>query len=272
MNKQPCAPLVGADVEQFITLDKEIVPCVGILPGTKQYPYELGRGCFCQEDNVMAEWNIPPCSDELDFVYSVENAQDLTADLLGESGYDLDYSRVSHEFLPEHLVSAQAQLIGCEPDYDAYTGGTMRTDPPPLTHVRNTGGHIHLGGDFKCPDFVSALFAEVFIVVWGRVKPMNTPRQLWYGRPGIFRPKPYGIEYRTLDSSWSWDRDSVESAGYAALRCAKWLTNSDAEEIHHVFRRMPWLEVRAYVENGRACDPNTRGQLLEQIKEAGLEL
>jgi hypothetical protein len=270
MIKEPCEPKVGADVEQFIVkkTTHAIVPCVDILPGTKENPYPLGVGYFCQEDNVMAEWNIPPQVDEIEFVWAVENAQDRVGQLLADQGYKLDFDHVSHEFKHMELMTPQAQLIGCEPDYDAYSGGTVRKDPPPLTRVRNCGGHVHLGGDFNCPDFVAALFAEYYISVRHPHTNVTSERAKWYGLPGIYRPKPYGIEYRTPDSSWCWSREEVENIGYGALECARYLTDTDAEELHAVFRQMPWPAIRDYVMRQGNL---TREEVIRQANKAGMQ-
>ena len=110
-------------------------------------------------------------------------------------------------------------------------------------NVRTCGGHIHLGGDFQCPDFVAALFAELFLGVFGRL-PMNfkSVRQRWYGQPGIFRSKPYGIEYRTPDSSWTSDTSYME-----------------------------YIELRRYM-SGERRDSGTRNFLIESAKAAGIEV
>jgi hypothetical protein len=246
--------MIGADVEQFL-LERStglIVPCVGILPGTKQHPHPLETyGNFVQEDNVMVEWNISPHTDAMEFTWAVEAVQDEVQEFLDAEypdTYRLDYKIPAHEFRTEQLFSDQAQTIGCEPDYDAYTGGKVRNNLPKLSNWRSCGGHIHLGGDFQCPDFVAALFAELFISVKGDIRWPDSPRKQWYGRPGVFRPKPYGIEYRTPDNSWTFDREDTESVAYNAMACTSYLTRTAPEEIHAHFRQFPWLQMKEWME------------------------
>ena len=299
MDKQPCAPMIGADVEQFLVLrpppavpgtpeyaeqlagrrkKREIVPCVGIIPGTKENPHTFEyyeEGYAVQEDNVMVEWNIPPATHWDAFAESVEQVQVLVDEYLGEVDplYCIDYRTHWHEFKPKDLLSPQAQTIGCEPDYDAYLGGKMRIAPNmAANNIRTCGGHIHLGGDFQCPDFVAALFAELFIGLAGdTVYPdRDDPRQQWYGQPGVFRPKPYGIEYRTPNNRWAFDRADVELAGSYALMCAKYLTDTDPLELQAAFRQFPWVKLREYFL-GMSPDMN-KSALLRRARELGVDL
>lgn len=252
MLKKPCEPQVGADIECFL-LNKEtmnVVPCVGILPGTKAKPYPLPglkKGFAVQEDNVMVEFNIPPATSYAQFVDSIYKARRGINRMLAER-YTQPYGLLfmdSCKFTEDQLTSKQAQTIGCEPDFDAYVGGEVRTNFPNLGLNRGAGGHVHLGGNFQCPDFVAALFADAMIGLGARtVGVRKSPRQMWYGMPGIFRPKPYGIEYRSPGSSWADGKSQQANVASMALRLAKWLTDSDAKEIQSVFRRINWADVR----------------------------
>lgn len=50
-------PTFGTDFEMCVrAIDtRKLKSVVGLLGGTKNKPLELGKGCFRQEDNVMAE-------------------------------------------------------------------------------------------------------------------------------------------------------------------------------------------------------------------------
>lgn len=274
MQKQPSEILVGADVEEFIVSSKHglIEPCVGVLPGTKQAPFQppdLVKGFGIQEDNVMAEWNIPPASTYNYFDAYIEQIREAVQTKLLAKGYALlHHDRVAaHQFAPKHLVSDQAKTFGCEPDNDAYTGGKQRVFVPTVTRWRSAGGHVHLGGDFNCPDFVAALFAELFISVKNSIYAGDTERKQWYGKPGIFRSKPYGIEYRTLDNQWALDRSDRQTVGYSALMCSKFLTETDAGELQEIFRAIPWTQVREVVERGESDDQETH--IIKTARKAG---
>ena len=245
--KKACEPLVGADIEAFL-IDKDFtfVPCVGILPGTKEHPHPikgLKSGFAMQEDNVMVEFNIPPASTYTQFYNHIYRAQAGVKEYLTNKYPGKGYAFIHQSdalFNADQLTSEQAKTIGCEPDFDAYQGGAMRRDLPALSNWRGAGGHVHLGGDFQCPDFVAALFADLCIGVRCKLGNESGRRSLWYGKPGIYRPKPYGIEYRTPSSVWASHKSSIQNVGNCALRLAKWLTHKDAREIQVVFRAIDW--------------------------------
>ena len=279
MIKEPCAPQVGADVEGFLvhTEEGDIRPCVGVFDGTKDAPWRpenMPEGFAIQEDNVMVEFNVPPVEDSYAGADGIKLAKNMVKNEAATRGYYPLWNTPVHEFKPSQLTSKQAQNIGCDVDYDAYTGGKARTNVPNLTNWRSCGGHIHLGGDFKCPDFVAALFAELYLGVCG-AGVTNTYRQekncrdQWYGLPGVFRSKTYGIEYRTPDNGWIRDGQTSEYTYSLALQCARWLTNTNAQVIQRAYRNIPWTKQRDFMING---DSLLRGQLLKQAREVGITI
>jgi hypothetical protein len=276
MQKQPSEILVGADVEEFIVSSEYgfIEPCVGVLPGTKQEPHQppdMNEGFGIQEDNVMAEWNIPPAANYQYFDGHIQQIRDAVQRRLMSKGYELAVEvGAAHQFAPKHLLSDQAKTFGCDPDNDAYTGGKQRVYVPAVTRWRSAGGHVHLGGDFNCPDFVAALFAELFISVKNAIYASDTERKQWYGKPGIFRSKPYGIEYRTLDNQWALSRNTRQTVGFSALMCSKFLTETDAGELQEIFRAIPWTQVREVVERGHGGDEGTH--IITTARKAGVPI
>jgi len=283
MQKIPSPVSVGTDLEMFLydNESERIVPCVGILDGTKEKPFKpagYSKGYAIQEDNVMVEFNIPPQQDTNGFIVAVRTGRAMVLDELSKrygSQYSLDTRTVAKKFNKAQLDSKQAQLIGCEPDFDAYEGGKVRINPPAPGMYRSCGGHIHLGGDFKCPDWVAALFAELFIGVRGRIQSTQTKRKDWYGKPGVFRPKPYGIEYRTPDNSWAKDYSTIETAGAWALVCAKFLTESDPLAIQRAFRSIPWTEVREWMNTPNKNVHNAKVQynrIMKAAKTGGMKI
>jgi hypothetical protein len=278
MNKVPCVPMVGADVEAFVynSGNGNYIPCVGVLPGTKDKPSPLKGlpdGFAVQEDNVMAEFNIPPCTSAGEFETNIALARTRVEAML-PAKHLLSFTPW-FTFRPIDLLSPQAKTIGCDPDFNAYTGGEERRNPPPLNLTRGAGGHIHLGGDFQCPDFVAALFAEAFIgLCVPVVKPKATDKRAdWYGRPGIYRPKPYGIEYRTPSCLWADTAELSNFIGDWALRCARWLTETESVKIQSAFRRINWLELSEYM-GAKTKDPDDlrRINLVIQVRNAGVPL
>lgn len=261
MDKIPCDPMIGADIEFFAKNKKtrDIIPCVGIIPGTKENPWSADdwqEGYALQEDNVMVEVNIPPQQSPGAFVTAVNTVKQYAQSELANR---LDprirpsvtfAKRVVHHFTAAQLDNPQAQLIGCDPDFDAYEGGNIRIPPKSVTNSRSCGGHVHLGGDFKCPDFVAALFTELAVAAYLPPSYMDTSeRTEFYGAPGIFRPKEYGIEYRTPSNLWATDQDVMWAMGAATLHTARYLTQTDAAVLHKTFNDIEWDQVNDYVRN-----------------------
>ncbi|GAG31469.1 unnamed protein product, partial [marine sediment metagenome] len=140
---------------------------------------------------------------------------------------------------------------------------------------RSCGGHVHLGGDFKCPDFVAALFAELFIGFYaGMYAQPGDPRAGWYGKPGIYRPKPYGIEYRSPNNKWGMTTGGMELIGDYALRCARYLTETDSVTLQGTFRKIPWVKVRAWLLGSKRTDASKvlHHQINKEIHKAGVPL
>jgi hypothetical protein len=272
---------IGTDLELFLydNEDKKIVPCVGVLEGTKDAPYKpkgYPDGFAIQEDNVMVEFNIPPAHTPTTFTKSVAIGKRMILDRLTElygSKYSLYTRKHAHKFRARDLASPQAKRIGCEPDFNAYEGGVQRINPPAPGLDRSCGGHIHLGGDFNCPDFVAALFAELFIGVRCGLAPHKSdPRRKWYGQPGIFRPKPYGIEYRTPNNNWINAPGKIEMIAVYGLQCARFLTNTDAVLLQRAFRKIPWVKVREYMLAARNSEHAAElfAEVISIANEAGV--
>ena len=275
MNKHPCTPQVGADVEGFLyNPDKGVyVPCVGLLPGTKEEPHQLPdmpKGFCVQEDNVMVEFNIPPAKTWKAFDQHVKYVIKSIRNILPK-GHEVHY-KAAVKFKLADLTSEQAQTIGCDPDFDAYAGGEIRAECPTPTLWRGAGGHIHLGGDFQCPDFVAALFADVCIGVQnGIVGGKPSDRDKWYGQPGIFRPKPYGIEWRSPSGEWAGMSDYYQYIGGSAMHLVRWLTTSDAKTLQAAFRDIDWTRIHNYLTFGKVQhDRSTERQIIiDQARKAG---
>lgn len=285
---------IGADPEIFLQgNNNHIVPCVGILPGTKEQPAplpvnpealtatygpmtkrfrdvllqkEIAEQFRVQEDNVMAEFNIPPVADYQSFDIAVLMAMGGVKKMAVDAGLKLS-KKPFHTFTEDQLTSPQAQLIGCEPDYDAYNGGTIRNNAPAPGTERSCGGHIHVGGDFNCPDFVACLFIEASII--SNVDLINSNYNTWYRMPGSYRPKPYGIEYRTPSNEWIWTPRKRVNMGDVVLRTAQFLTRYEASRLQRNFRLVNWVELRAALI---AQDIEEAHRVLYAARKEGYEL
>lgn len=225
----------------------QIIPCVGLIKGTKAKPHTpkgWPEGYAVQEDNVMLEYNVPATSTQHDFINVMTQARQLVKRMCKVKGLMPVWKRPEHEFLPHDLVSPQAKLFACEPDLDAYNGGIQRNNPPDFGTTRTCGGHIHVGGDFNCPDFVAILFMELILALYMGSSAIVTPgsaRSKWYGKPGVFRIKPYGVEYRTLSNSWATSGYILNDVAMIMFRIGQVLVDSSAKQLQTWFRRIEWM-------------------------------
>lgn len=206
----------GSDPELFI-LDQngEPVSAVGIIPGDKSNPYPVNGGAV-QCDGMAAEYNTNPAK-------TYEEFEDNTETVLGElrkflpTGYTLAalpsvvFSQKAWDAAPD-----EAKVLGCSPDFNAWTGGV---NPPPEDvsnpTMRCAGGHLHIGwtsgaGDNiqhirHCQDLVRQL--DCYLGYWSLVHDTDPTRRRLYGKAGACRYKDYGVEYRTLSNFWVLDRE-----------------------------------------------------------------
>jgi len=282
---------VGADPEFFLLHatrsenGEGIIPCVGLVPGTKQAPHDLGEGYFCHEDNVAVELGIPHTPDGSVLGHIIKDGK---ARILSEffPGGEHILHILDHKDFTEHdLRSKQAQTFGCEPDFDAYTNGKMRDVPDVMKRgmTRYAGGHVHIGGNFNCPPFVAALFADLFLSVYMQsFAPRQTPnrynvarpRAEYYGRPGVFRPKEYGIEYRTPSNWWCGSVKNGNQIGYMASRLGIYLEQTTATTLRETIRKIDWIKVKQTMlpQAGvtRTAVRENADQMLEDVRAAGV--
>lgn len=267
----------GADIEHFIAKKppqseyeqygypynpRDVVPCVGICEGTKDKPWRNEKwqtGFGLQEDNVMLEYNVPAVKTAKNFGNVIKKAQRYARSFLKEKDLVLVMDKTYHEFHAAHLTSPQAETFGCEPDFDAYEMGRKRINVPNFNNLRTCGGHLHIGGNFKCPDWVAVLMFEfVLFHSFGSTWVLNPkdPRSKWYGRPGIFRSKPYGIEYRTLSNWWTQDAYNSTAIAQRLGTTAKTLIETPAQLIQNQFRTIEWTRLRRALLNSYPQESN----------------
>jgi len=195
--------IIGSDPELFVKRKGEFVPAIGLFGGDKDNPVQHGE-IGVQEDNVMVEFNIPPCSSEQmlrDYMHLGFN----TINNLLPSDHELAIVSTA-EFNPKYLKSKKARESGCDPDIDAWEMGFRRSIPM-TDNFRYSGGHVHIQlsedemDDF---DFVINLVRslDIHLAVPATKYDKDVRRRNKYGKPGAYRDKPYGIEYRSLSNFW----------------------------------------------------------------------
>lgn len=196
--------LRGADPELFLRSveDNKPVVSIGLIGGSKQMPRDIGNGFAVQEDNVAVEYNIPPADDVEKFKASIHYVLGYLRQELAPQGLVLDISPTM-EFDMAQLAHPQAQELGCEPDFNAWTNEVNPRPVAPPT-LRSSGGHLHIG--YENPSKAKSLRIvkahDLFCGVASLIHDKDTLRRSIYGKAGAHRLKKYGVEYRTLSNFW----------------------------------------------------------------------
>lgn len=202
---------IGTDTEVFLK-DKagNNVTAIGRIGGTKANPRPLDdKGSAVQEDNVMLEFNTPPARNDTEWVNGINNVLINVIEELKQKGLVINISP-SVEFASELLKNPQAQHMGCEPDFCAWTGDQNEVLTPALLgDVRTAGGHIHVSFQVDDDDPTAEQKLNLLRVldltlgVPSVLLDDDERRRKYYGRPGAYRIKAINrVEYRTLSNFW----------------------------------------------------------------------
>jgi len=244
---------IGADPELFIRDERTgaVHPAIGMIGGTKQRPIRmegLPEGYTVQEDNVMAEYNIPPATRPRDFSRAVGRGLDYVQELVRtrQPYYNIDFAS-ERMFTYTQLDHMQARHFGCSPDFDAYMNGRQCEAVSPLRLEtpeggwRFAGGHVHIGyPETEVPPFVIARFCDLVLGLRSVALDKQEQRRALYGRAGRFRQTGYGIEYRTLSNFWIFDDHLRRDIG--AIKVGLMLR--DPDRMQHLFHEIPWDDVQ----------------------------
>jgi hypothetical protein len=124
--------------------------------------------------------------------------------------YELVFTSVAH--FGKEMIDAQpleARELGCDPDYNAWTG-KVNPVPDVETPFRTGAGHIHIGWTQGqnpkneahlqvCRHLIRNLD---YVTMPTTLVDTDVTRRKLYGAAGAFRPKSYGVEYRTPSNFW----------------------------------------------------------------------
>lgn len=234
--------LVGADVEVFVQdIESGVIESsIGIIPGSKDKPYKTKHG-FIHKDNVLAEFNMPPADNRTAFRSNVLNVLADLKKVLAKQGktYAIEASYILED---RYLNHYRAKRFGCDPDFNVWE----LHSPPRIIdsglagNLRTAGGHIHLGFPEKVTmeeQIMVAKSCELHIGLPSVILDNDTERKKLYGVSGVFRHKPYGIEYRVPSNFWIKNKELIDWAFKAAVysyysrEYVLELTNEDTAEI-----------------------------------------
>lgn len=199
---------IGADPELFIINSKtgKVVSSIGLIPGVKGDPYVdecMPKGFGLETDNILAEFNIPPCTNKAEFINNIEWMKNYIRSFIKAKDPDLDIKCIASEVVDDdQLQSAEAKLFGCSVDYNVYTEDVNPKPKGESTNLRSAGMHIHCGYDgynTRTSLDLIKLF-DLFVGVPSILLDSDKKRRELYGKAGAFRLTSYGFEYRVLSS------------------------------------------------------------------------
>lgn len=228
--------LIGADPEFFVRKATksgrgQFISAHDLVPGTKEAPYKVEHGAV-QVDGMALEYNIDPASSAEEFVFNNLAVLTQLKKMVGP-GLEFVFNPVCH-FSDRVWANAseEEQVLGCTPDFNAYTG-EQNPVPNNKAKFRTASGHIHIGWTEGAAPDSPEHFADCQIIIreldtifsWiyhdqcnqGLVKKVDElKRRRLYGRAGAFRPKSYGCEYRTPSNTWLKTTQQMETVFNAA--------------------------------------------------------
>lgn len=231
--------LIGADIECFLK-DKEgaIISAEGLVKGTKHDPYfpnpGLGEFFTTSLDNVLGEFTIPPATNGAEFVDFINLSKELLLGTLPEG--------ISLYFYPDNLMDEKylqtknAKTFGCDVSYSAWNGRPISINRTKYPTLRSAGFHVHVGYE-EPSEVVNELIVKTLDLYLGvpsvQIEPENLRKTL-YGKPGEFRNKPYGVEYRTLSSFFAGSNELTAWVYNNAQKAMEFINNlnnvNDSEE------------------------------------------
>ena len=196
---------IGSDPEVFIEKDREIVSGIDMIPGTKKDPFPISDNGHCiQTDNIAFEFNIPPSSNEQEFVDNINFVKEYLDTIAKSKGCSLS-TKCSGLINPDELKHPQAMEFGCEPDLNPYL---KKINPKPEAkdwNLRCVGGHIHIGypnPNQETSEKIVKAF-DIFVALPCLLIDKDDRRRELYGKAGAFRFKePWGVECRVLSNFW----------------------------------------------------------------------
>lgn len=259
---------VGTDIEIF-GYDRntgDFKPFTGLLGADKKNPKQIDdwKHLSVQEDGVACEITFDPSTPKQFFRTASDAYQKTRIWIRNNVGMDF------HNFSELHLggisLPRKANQIGCDPDYDAYVQPVQER---PKLHIedfndwRFASGHIHLGtkgfgNADEVPPFIQAQFADFYIGAPLRLTACSQDRERtkFYGLPGLYRPKPYGIEYRTPSNQWLFrgNQDDMETW----LEAYQNLFLADIAAIKTFYKSVDWELVREVINRGYTDKLNNR--------------
>ena len=236
--------LIGCDPELFVyDAQGRPVSAFDLIEGSKVCPKPVPNGAI-QRDGVAAEFNIKPADNVNDFIYRIRSVRSSLLEEIHKTdrGYVLKANpTIKFTRKQWNSISEDAKMLGCEPDFSAYTPTKPNERPITDKFMRTGAGHIHISWGETVNDFMAPLYrTKVASLIWHLDKHLykeslkwdkDKERQELYGQAGAFRPKPYGVEYRTLSNAWLNSEDTMKFVFNTAKACTmNWLNGTKVKD------------------------------------------
>jgi hypothetical protein len=172
-----------------------------------------------------------------------------------------------HTQLVSHVEGWDAETLkhplclesGCDPDYCAYNTNPEqqreRVFDPTSTTFKYFGGHIHIGYNRELiPPWALVRCIEALVYINSIEDDQQFGRRKVYGLAGIYRPKEYGVEYRTPSNFWL-------QGGNGFLDCfqynlAKLISDleTSGRAVNKWFNSQPWDDIKEAINTENAKD------------------
>ena len=248
---------LGTDPEVFLqNAEGKLISAIGLIKADKWNPLQIPdmeKGYTLQEDNVALEYGVPPAASAEEFVHHIRAFIARARDWCP----DLSFSKLSCAvFADDQLKHPLAQVFGCEPDYNAWTGETNPKPHAPNPNLRSAGGHIHVETD-KNPWLVVPAM-DVYLGIPSVLMDPGEDRKQLYGKAGACRPKSYGVEYRTLSNFWIFDDALIQ-----------WVWRNTARALDNV-EVLNFPELSDVVQ--KCINTNDKGLAAALVREFSLEV
>jgi len=197
----------GSDPEFMLTRDGHYRSAIDVVHGDPENRICI-QGHQFYFDNVMAECAIKPARSKKKALEHFRECFQLYADMVRPHQLQV---QASQTYPSVELRHPMARIVGCEPDFCAYE---MAMKKGPKYAIENTcfrscGGHIHIGHPILVSDgpepWLAVYMLDLILGVtslWIDKDHTSGARRGIYGQAGRYRPKDYGIEYRSLGNFW----------------------------------------------------------------------
>jgi hypothetical protein len=247
--------MFGADIE-FFPANKEtgepILVC-GQIGGTKDKAISIDPTYSILEDGAALELNYKPAKTPKQFVDTIYGSVGIIKKFTKFEVYpgpEAKFGKILKKF-------PQAMEIGCVEDFDAY--GLIPDAPRPKPEIsdfgnyRFAGGHLHLSYEnLAVPPWIAARLMDLKITLplmlrakkEQRAALLGNNRRKFYGLPGIYRPKPYGVEYRTLSNAFAFDRVLTTKVALGLEEVENLLKLPNENLLHKTFLGTNWDKLK----------------------------